>query len=160
MIGTTTIFKNDEFFGGDVVLRTENFNSGYIGVEVTVIPHDVAAQPSGGGMLWELSIPLGDMSDNSEVLAEIKKDEYNTYGASETLDVIEAPEKYMDLEDFPKHMSESVTELLDHMEFNDYHEKFDLIIEWNGAKLRLDMHADLYQNLEAFINHAIEEDQQ
>lgn len=87
-IGSTTVFKNDKFFLGDVVITTEDFENGYIGVTVVTIPENIRA-----GMVWVLHIAKGDLSDNEQVLEEIKKDEYECYGASETIEIIEEETK-------------------------------------------------------------------
>ena len=88
------IFKNDEFFQGTVVLAVSNFTgSTFLDLEVTVIPDNLAECPSGGGMLWELTIDGANLESIEEVFEEIKKEEYATYGCSVTIDVYAKEEK-------------------------------------------------------------------
>jgi hypothetical protein len=62
------------------------------------------------------------------------------------------------LREFRSQMTQSLHELLDALDENDYDHKFDLHIEWNGHKLELPMHADIYSRFEAFIEETIEEE--
>ena len=164
MIGTTTVFKNDAYFGGDVVLTTEDFNSGFVGVTVVVIPN--SPQPSDGGFHWDLSIAKGDLTDNKQVLEEVKKERYWGQGYSETIEIIEEESemedaKVTELREFRKHMYETSEELLDELdEGKDYDNKFDLRLELNGKRIDLEMCADLYNRLVTFIDDTIKEEEQ
>ena len=64
----------------------------------------------------------------------------------------------MSIPQFLKHMNKSVVELMDDMDkTGKYDERFNLKIEWNGKQLDLDMHADLYNRLERFLEEEEEE---
>ena len=66
----------------------------------------------------------------------------------------------VELREFRKQMTESLHELWDTLESGDYDSKFDLKIEWNGKKIDLPMHADIYSRFERFIEETIEEEQE
>lgn len=87
---TTTVFKNDPYFGGDVVLTTEvNPNHTYAEVRVIDIPTNLAEHPSGGAMQWDLQVKKELCENHEELLEELKKVEYQTEGSSVMLDIID-----------------------------------------------------------------------
>jgi hypothetical protein len=68
------------------------------------------------------------------------------------------PESVRELREFRKQMKETLFQLWDELDAGDYNHKFDLKIEWNGKKIDLPMHADLYSRFERFIDESIEEE--
>jgi hypothetical protein len=68
------------------------------------------------------------------------------------------PESVRELREFRKQMTETLFQLWDELDKGDYDHKFDLKIEWNGKKIDLPMHADLYSRFERFIDEPIEEE--
>jgi len=63
------------------------------------------------------------------------------------------------LKDFKEHVERSIYTMLDLMQEGDYEERFDLVLELNGKKVEIPMHADLYQRLTRFIQEEIDENE-
>jgi hypothetical protein len=62
-----------------------------------------------------------------------------------------------ELEDFKRHLDDSVSELLDDLDKGLDLTRFDIKIGINGKEIAIPMHADVYNRLVAFIEEEIEE---
>lgn len=69
--------------------------------------------------------------------------------------------KTVDLREFFAHLQETPEKLLDVMEeCGEYYEQFDIVLEHNGLRVVLPLHADLYYRMEKLIADEIRENEE
>lgn len=85
----TTVFKDDPYYGGDIVLTTE-VNSRYslADVRMVLIPTDLANNPMGGAMVLDLEVEKELCENHEELLELLKTEKYHGRGSSVVVDII------------------------------------------------------------------------
>lgn len=151
----TTVFKNDRHFGGDVVLTTEvgyPETATYASVTVIVIPNDLDCY-GGGAMVWDLTVNRKLCDTHTELLEELKKEEYIGFGSSIVEDIIGKPAEET-LDGFEHHLHE----LVESHSSDELNELPDVTIQVGGRSFTRPLHADLYVNLLRIIDEEKEDE--
>lgn len=92
LLDKTTVYLNNKFFGGTVVLATDGPpKSSYVDVRVTVIPTE--REPMNGAMVWDFTVGRDDHEDHDDLLAAIERWDYDTEGCSVVEDIIDQAEQ-------------------------------------------------------------------